>query len=470
MVSDSDDSDDGRREGSSVREEPGDQLENAAHLEEDENTDTDSDTDSTTTSSSGSETSKERSNSAIPPPAAPRTYVSCIQEAQLSPDGTCIFTTDYARAFTVYPIDSDILSEPSTRPLRPYARLSSTDPIWAFAANPAFALHDASTTTVLLGRRDQYISLHNALWDVSRPYDAADPPATPVDISTKLAAYPLVDELTEAVLAPSSLAFAHDGASFYAGHQHRISVFDLNHTDGPVSSIRTIPSTRNKRVGGGRGFKGVVTALCISPTADMLAAGARSRHLGLYDPASATEITHFALPGALLRGTQRTADPELQAIMGDGVTQLRFSPCGTYLYVAERCSNTLLIYDVRNYSLALGHCAGRAARTKQRLGFDVWSAGDGHEIWAGGTDGRVRAWRDPWAREGAVEADEVVEVGDGPVSACLVHACGSLAVVARGRYEVGREEGGELKGRMRGGGRMPWFGEWGCLDIFGLGS
>jgi hypothetical protein len=43
-------------------------------------------------------------------------YTSCIQEAQLSPDGTCIFTSDYSRSFSVYPIDTrpvPVLSNPT---------------------------------------------------------------------------------------------------------------------------------------------------------------------------------------------------------------------------------------------------------------------------------------------------------------------------------------------------------------------
>ncbi|KAF2460993.1 hypothetical protein BDY21DRAFT_334003 [Lineolata rhizophorae] len=31
------------------------------------------------------------------------------------------------------------------------------------------------------------------------------------------------------------------------------------------------------------------------------------------------------------------------------------------------------------------------------------------EVWAGGTDGRVRVWREPWAKEGCVEPEDEPE-------------------------------------------------------------
>ena len=148
----------------------------------------------------------------------------------------------------------------------------------------------------------------------------------------------------------------------------------------------------------------------------------------------------------------------LTHVMGSGVSSLKWSPCARYLYVAERNSDVLLIYDVRNFSYALAHCAGRKAKTKQKLGFDVWNAGQSpydiegtsHEVWAGGTDGKVRVWRDPYVREGAVEPDEVVEVygkEEVPVVGTLVHASGSLAVAACG--VVGIDEDGKRKGERR---------------------
>ncbi|PVI08458.1 hypothetical protein DM02DRAFT_578528 [Periconia macrospinosa] len=458
--------------------------------------------------------------------ASHKPHRSCIEEVQLSSDGTCIFTTDHDRHFSVYPIPLDIFSpspsedhhddhhpttKPHAKPLEPYAQLQSADPIWAFAVNPYFDLSDANTTTVLISRRGHYISLHNALWDISNNAttttsndddvdDDTQPttkPKTPLNISTPLTSYKLIDPLTEAYLTPLSLTFSRCGAYFYAGHQNTISIYDVSDTySSPITSIRTIPSARSKLKGGGVGFKGHITALDISPPSTyshdgILAAGSRTRFVGLYDARSGRETTHFELPGLPTSSRrEHLVQDEKTGMGGNGVTQMQWSPDATYLYIAERRSDALLIYDARNFSVALGYCGGRKAMTNQKMGFGLWrnpyedvygvGGGSGCEVWAGGTDGRVRVWRDAWKREGRVEADEVVDVrkacGDGgvedeeevPVVASLVHASGSLAIVARGH-----RKGLKWPGRGSDATAEEINGDkedWGRLDILGLES
>jgi hypothetical protein len=417
-------------------------------------------------------------------------HTSCVQDAQLSPDGSCIFTSDYSRSFSVYPVPNINASQTSAQSLTPYASFHSPNPIWAFAVNPFFNVQDASSTTVLVSRRDSYMTLHNALWDISRAYtEEENSPSGPVNISTPLASYKLVNTLTEAVTAPISLTFTHDGTHFFGGAKDQIVIFDLQETNRPIHTIATIPARRNKLKGGGRGFKGCISALSLSPPSTssrdgLLAAGSRTRYVGMYDPVSGTEVTSFALPGTTAAGSLvKSRNEHLQHVVGDGVSGLKWSPCGKYLYVAERNADVVLIYDVRSFSLALGYCAGRKAVTKQKLGFDVWNAGisspyhgeqDGlsHEIWAGGTDGKMRVWRDAYLKEGAVLPDEVVSVGpeDEPVVAALVHESGSLAVAASGVMRVEEEGNEEQRGVLRGGGGVrPRYREWGSVDIYGLG-
>lgn len=423
------------------------------------------DGDADSTNSSPSEQSPETTS--LPN----RRHVSAIEEAQLSPDGTCIFTSNYDRDFSVYPIDPDILGTESPRSLAPYARFRSSDPIWAFAVNPYFALHDAQTTQVLVSQGYQYISLYNALWDVSNrspTFEGIDP--EPVDISTKLASYKLIDHRTEEVMAPSSLIYTTDGTHFVCGTRNQISIFDLEYTDDPVLNLRTIPSARNKLKDGGRGYKGIVSSLSIAPSTGILAAGTRSRMVALYNAeGSGEQITHFPLPGMVNRN--KIHNEYLDGVIGNGVSQLKWSPCGRYLYVAERGSDALLVYDSRNFSFNLGYCVGRNAITKQKLGFDIWAGTGYHEVWAGGVDGNVRVWRDPYLKEGAVEADDLIEVGNAPVSNTLVHPCGSLAIASSAyRKTVGDDENEPGRGKFRGGGLRSRFREWGCLDILGLES
>lgn len=412
-----------------------------------------------------------------------KVYMSCIQEAQMSTDGTCIFTSDLNHSFSVYPIDTNIQGSDKPQSLQPYSQFTSADPIWAFASNPLFNINDSNSTHVLISRRDRYITLHNALWDISNPTPSTiDPASNPINIATPLQSYKLINSLTEAVTAPLSVTYSCFGTHFFAGHRNSIATFDLTYPDAPIHNIPTIPSARNKLKGGGRGFKGWISALALSPPSGaasdgLLAAGARTRNIGIFDAASGEEVTTFSLPGTV--DGKKVKSAALQDVVGDGVSYLKYSPCGTYLYVAERSSDALLIYDVRNFSLALGYCVGRKASTKQKLGFDVWSAGASpydieaisHEVWAGGTDGKIRVWRDPYRREGAVQPDEEVVVGDGdaPVVGTLVHENGGLAVAACGRIDVDDEDATTSKiGNRRGGKRRPRIREYGSLDILGL--
>ncbi|KAA8650953.1 uncharacterized protein ATNIH1004_003644 [Aspergillus tanneri] len=134
--------------------------------------------------------------------------------------------------------------------------------------------------------------------------------------------------------------------------------------------------------------------MAVSPDGDgVLAAGTFSRHVGLYD----SNGTGQSL------GTFSIARTEADRYIGGrGVTQLVWSPCGRYLYIAERKSDGVLIYDIRVTGQLLGWLEGRNAITNQRMKIDIVPTrqGESHEIWAGGTDGYMRLWRDPVSSAG----------------------------------------------------------------------
>lgn len=134
-------------------------------------------------------------------------------------------------------------------------------------------------------------------------------------------------------------------------------------------------------------MKGIISAMAVNPSGDgVLAAGTFSRQIGLYGSNGSGESL----------GTFSIVKTEANRhIGGRGVTQLLWSPCGRYLYIAERQSDGVLIYDIRVTGQLLGWLKGRKALTNQRMKIDVVPAGESHEIWAGGTDGVMRMWQDP---------------------------------------------------------------------------
>lgn len=179
----------------------------------------------------------------------------------------------------------------------------------------------------------------------------------------------------------------------------------------------TIPSKRKQIVGGGVGMKGIISAMSLQPTGDgILAVGTFTRQVGLYGANGAGQFL----------GTFSTAKTDASRhIGGRGITQLLWSPCGRYLYIAERKTDGALIYDIRVTGQLLGWLQGRRAYTNQRMKIDVVPSGDGdsHEIWAGGTDGVMRVWRDPAHTVGAQDPDWEWKVHDGKSQPDQMNGC-----------------------------------------------
>ena len=187
----------------------------------------------------------------------------------------------------------------------------------------------------------------------------------------------------------------------------------------------TIPSKRKKIVGGGVGMKGIVSALSLNGDTGILAAGTFTRSVGLYDSAGKGDcIAVFSV------ANDTDFNNAESSIGGSGITQTLWSPCGRYLYVAERKSDGVLVYDIRVVGKNLGCLTGRKANTNQRLGVELVPTDHGHEIWAGGTDGRVRIWDKPWECEGASAPSWAWMANDGKFSArCCRRLVGLLILV-----------------------------------------
>lgn len=362
---------------------------------------------------------------------------SCFRSAQWSPDGTCILTNDSSNSLRTFIVPQDILSKDKAHTLTPYASFASPEPINAFIPYPGYSLQNPESTLVLSSIRDHPIRLTNALFNSTTG-------CSPSDFrSSVVAAYPLISS-TERYVAPHSLAFTSNGTHFIAGSDSLISFFDVYRShSAPVAQQKTIPSRRNKLIGGGVGIKGIISALSISAERT-LAAGTLSRGIGLYaDEGQGTPIAVFSVAHDKDRYAQG-----MKEVGGCGVTQVLWSPCARYLYVAERKSDVVLLYDIRVTGRLLGWLKGRKADTNQRLDVDVVRCADGHGIWAGGTDGVARVWRNPGEKEGATEADFGWEAHQSPVSSTIVHSSGLLVatcsgerVIPRTRYDGSSDEG-----------------------------
>lgn len=208
----------------------------------------------------------------------------------------------------------------------------------------------------------------------------------------------------------------------------------------------TIPSKRHRMKGGGVGMRGIVSALSQQPSPEnaetgMLAAGTWTRWVGLYDMAG--------LGGTVATWSIAAAADGEAGIGGTGVTQTAWSACGRYLFVVERKSRGVLVYDIRVTGKLVAWLEGREANTNQRLGVDLFPGESGTEIWAGGTDGVVGVWEGVGMSEGGVKRSWEWKAHDGkfvilvldlslilvvdPVSSTAVHSSGTVVATCSGQ-------------------------------------
>ncbi|KAL2830574.1 WD40-repeat-containing domain protein [Aspergillus cavernicola] len=340
-----------------------------------------------------------------------------FKSAEWSPDGTTLLADSSDHHIRTYVLPPDLLDEKQLpHQLLPYSVLPSGEPTYASTFYPFFSLQDPSSALFLSSVRDHPIRLASAL------------------VPTSVATYSLVNPTTEAFITPNCMIYpsALGGTHFLTGSDSLICLFDVSRSgnEGPVSWMPTIPSKRKQAVGGGVGMKGIVSAMALSPAdGGILAAGTFSRNVGLYDSNGAGQSL----------GTFNISKTEaVRHIGGCGITQLLWSPCGRYLYIAERKSDGVLIYDIRVTGQLLGWLQGRNALTNQRMKVDLVSTeqGNSHSIWGGDTDGFMRVWQDPSHTAGAQEPSWQWKVHDDPVNSTVMHPVGNIAATTSGQKRL----------------------------------
>ena len=274
--------------------------------------------------------------------------------------------------------------------LEPYCIIPSLEPVNVFTCYPNFDLQEPSTSLILSTANEHPIRLHSAL------------------TGKLVASYPLISPTTEAYIKPQSLLFTQDGLTFIAGSESLLSTFDVSRPgQQAITSLKTGPKSRRASWSNPTAsLRGLVSALDVDGQYNVLAAGTLSRQVGLYDAAGQGECV----------GVFSVKDTEADlAISGSGVTQLRWSKCGRYLYVVERKSNGAMVYDIRKTGQLLSWIIGRDASTNQRMKIEgaVNHATGNEDLWAGGTDGVVRVWPAPHLTEGSIEPTASLEAHKG---------------------------------------------------------
>ncbi|EXJ92334.1 hypothetical protein A1O3_00884 [Capronia epimyces CBS 606.96] len=340
-----------------------------------------------------------------------------FRSIQWSADGTSLIVSPADNSIRTFIVPPDLLEKtPEPYVLTPYCTIQSSEPINAVVAYPFFNLEDPSTTLVLSTKRDHPIQLNSAL------------------TGQLGATYSLINPMTEAFISPHSLIFSPQGDRFIAGSDSLISVIDVSRPGNePISSLPTGPKRgRDSDYNAAMNMRGIVSALAVDASTGILAAGTYNRHIGLYDAGGQGDcIGVFSV-----KGTDADAN-----IGGSGITQVLWSPCGRYLYIAERKSDGVILYDIRQTGQLLAWLEGRKAQTNQRLGVDLVSSDTlgSPEIWAGGLDGSFRMWKDAQHAEGPVLPSFDFRAHDDVVSGTAVHHGGGVLATSSGQRHFERD-------------------------------
>ncbi|KAI5820966.1 WD40-repeat-containing domain protein [Pyronema omphalodes] len=311
-----------------------------------------------------------------------------FKSLQWTPDGTTLLTHSEDHGLRTFILPPDLL-EPGQRSLKPYNTTFSPSRIYSYLIHPHATLSSPGSMLYLCSPRDSLIRLHSLLGP------------------DMISSYRLEDPETEAHLTPHSLLIPSSSPhTFLAGTSNKISFFDLNYSgSGPFEQIRTTPFKKASQTT--YNMKGLIMAMAISTDA-ILAAGTNTRMVGLYDyEGSGKCITTFEVEGR-----------------GGGVTGLHWSNCGAYLYVVERRSDVIKVYDVRSTWSMVGELRGYKGSGNQRIGVEVQPDGT---VVSGGDDGVVRIWN---GFDG--EAVGGWRAHEDPVTCAAVHPGGAVVATCSG--------------------------------------
>ncbi|CAM0142304.1 unnamed protein product [Umbelopsis sp. WA50703] len=285
-----------------------------------------------------------------------------FKSCKWSPDGSCVLTNSNDNIARVFQPSAEVFSEvPDGGQLVEVVQAKEAEPIYESCWYPLMNSQDPATCCFLTSARDHPVHL----WDCT---------------TGKLrASYSVIDH-RERFMGAIGLTFNLDGSSIYCGYENMIQVFDTSRPGSTaVLKISTTP-TRKSRMG----QKGIISSLAFSPDySGLLAAGSYSKNIGLYDTSSG-EIC------SLLGG------------LDGGVTQVKFSPSGTHLFSANRQSNLITCWDVRNTGDVFCRYE-RPGYTNQRISFDIDSSGQ--VLASGDMNGSIRLFN----LSTAAEDDKLIE-------------------------------------------------------------
>ncbi|CAO3670891.1 unnamed protein product [Umbelopsis ramanniana] len=324
-----------------------------------------------------------------------------FKSCKWSPDGTSILANLNDNKVRVFQPSGETFSElqDGDHQIMETIQAKEAEPIYECCWYPHMNIQDPASCCFLTSSRDHPVHL----WDSNT--------------GELRASYSVVDH-RERFMGAIGLTFNLDGSSIYCGYENMIQVFDTNRPGQAIHKITTTPTRKSKN-----GQKGIISSLAFSPDySGLLAAGTYNRNIGLYDAANGQLCSVF---GGL----------------DGGVTQVKFSPSGTYLFSANRQDNKITCWDIRNTGDALCHYT-RPGYTNQRISFDIDSTGQ--VLASGDSDGNIRLFDISVMKDGGdvIEPTKLVRGHDDLVSSVSFNQVYPLLASCSGqrKFSIGNDE------------------------------
>lgn len=312
-----------------------------------------------------------------------------LKGVQWSPDGSCLLSCSEDRILRLFETPTQLTrGDFSVENVEWVSSLAmgEPEPVYDFAWYPQMCSANPVTCCFLSTAKQQPIHL----WD-----------AYTGKIRCSYRPYDHFDEVVPAL----SLCFSPDGQKIFSGFEKTIRIFDTIRPGRDFSEIKTAPPHTPKD----EVQKGLIS--CLDVHANILAAGSYSKSVGLYD------ITGNNLC-CLLLGQQ------------GGVTQVKFSPDGTYLFTGARKDNEILCWDLRN-TMDVVCRFQRVVQTNQRFVFDIDPLG--LHLSTGSQDGNLLIYKlatGELVTKAKVHEDSVTSAVFHPYLPCLATCSGQRVFIA----------------------------------------
>jgi len=269
-----------------------------------------------------------------------------LKGLRFSPDGSLLLTSSESnylglwspntenleKCYSYYPnhCKPDIEHTESSNEITLSTAIAVGDSIYDFAWYPHMNRADSTSNCFVTTSRDHPVHL----WDTETGA-----------IRCSYRGYDHMDELD----AAQCLAFNCTGTKLYTGSNRMIRCFDVSEPGRNSSNLSTTASRRTNT-----GQKGIISSLAFSPDySGLYAAGSYAQSVCLYAENEKCTQTLLDL-----------------GRMSSGVTHMRWSPCGTYLWIGGRRHPDLVCWDIRATGRELGRVT-RSLNTNQRVSFDL---------------------------------------------------------------------------------------------------